>query len=343
MSELSYYPITFGCDPEFFFRKDGEVIGAEQILPRTGLEITGCASKIIIDGVQAELNPHPSACREVMGKFIGESFRVLREHMKTYARVGIDFTQTIKLSDGDFNRLSDDSKKFGCMPSKNAADGGKVGKINVNPETYRFRSAGGHLHIGDGGSHVVQAVLQDPVRLVRMMDILVGNTCVLIDRDPGNVERRKVYGRAGEFRTPPHGVEYRTLSNFWLRSYQLMSLVMGLARHAVIIVANNRDAEFVERVNMDEIYRAINTNNFSLALRNFKKIERLLLEITPETDEYPIHKEVIKDFRHFVKKGVGHWFKEDPCDHWADLDPGREPGFRDFLAETVRSQRTSDH
>ena len=64
--------------------------------------------------------------------------------------------------------------------------------------------------------------------------------------------------------------------------------------------------------------RTINTNDFKLALANFKKIEALLLGITP-TDrdgDYPITSENIHLFRHFVKKGLDHWFKEEPMEHW---------------------------
>lgn len=342
-SKLIYYPIMFGSDPEFFFRKDDEVVGADKILPRSGLVVRGTNSKIIIDGVQAELNPEPASCREVAGHFFSLSFQALKERMAQFERLKIDFSQTVKLSDEDFERLSDDSKKFGCMPSMNAGNKGKAGVITVNPATYRFRSAGGHIHIGntghDGAEEYLQvaAALEDPVRLVKMLDILLGNTCVLIDRSPGNIERRKVYGKAGEFRTPPHGIEYRTLSNFWLRSYQLMSFVFGMTRTAVIIVANDMDGKFLELVDMKDIQQAIDTNNFTLALSNFRKIEKLLFELvgTESYGSYPLRKDNIKEFRHFVKKGMDYWFKEDPMDHWTSLPRSGMVGFSEYLHDVV--------
>lgn len=342
MKKLRFHNITFGCDPEFFFRKDNEIVGAEKILPRSGLMTEEDTSKIIIDGVQAELNPGPTTCREVMARSIMYSFVAVRDVLKQHARTKIDFAQTIKLGDEDFEKLSDDSKKFGCMPSKNAYNGGMDGKITIDPTTHRYRSAGGHLHIGNGGSPFIRKVLNDATRVIQMMDILVGNTCVLIDRDPGNIERRKVYGRAGEFRIPPHGVEYRTLSNFWLRSYQLMSLVMGLARHAVIIVANDMDGKFVEKVNMEDIAKAINTNDFALALRNFKRILPLLMEITPITEDYPINPGNINHFKYFVKKGLDHWFKEDPLEHWCDFSH-ESLGFCDFSHLIVGAEMRNDN
>ena len=83
---------------------------------------------------------------------------------------------------------------------------------------------------------VQKALHEDPLLAVKILDIVVGNTCVIMDRAPSQVERRKVYGRAGEYRLPAHGIEYRTLSNFWLRSYQLTHLVFSLARFAINIL-----------------------------------------------------------------------------------------------------------
>lgn len=338
--QLQFFSIVFGCDPEFFFRKGKEIVGAEIVLPKDGLYDGNetYPNKIIIDGVQAELNPQPNTCRESLGFNIADSFKALKNHLQNFKGIGIDFSQTIQLSDEDFDKLSDGSKKFGCMPSKNSYNGGRDGRIRVNPANYRYRSAGGHIHIG-GREFLPKGIFDNPIRIVQMMDILVGNTMVLIDRDPGNIERRKVYGQAGEFRLPPHGVEYRTLSNFWLRSYQLMSLVMGLTRHAVGIVANDMDEEFLKLVDMKDIAQAINTNDFKLALSNFKKIENLLLEITP-TDrdgDYPLNADNIHLFRHFVKKGLDHWFKEEPMEHWVAHSEEAGYGFYDFLDITVRA------
>ena len=38
-------------------------------------------------------------------------------------------------------------------------------------------------------------------------------------------KRRELYGKAGAYRVKPYGVEYRVLSNFWLKSPALMQWV----------------------------------------------------------------------------------------------------------------------
>jgi len=353
MDKLKGVDIIFGCDPEFFFSREGKILGAEKVVPKEGFSsfggygTDGKPSKIIIDGVQAELNPSPSHCRANLANEISRCFRQLHDEIKNDKTLVVDFSPLVKVSKEEMDSLSEASKRFGCAPSNNFYDTtAKKSTIKVNPKIYRYRSAGGHIHLGvNQNDPKASSVLRDPKRITPLLDILVGNTCVLIDRDEGNIERRKVYGRAGETRSPAHGIEYRTLSNFWLRAYPLMSLAMGLARHAVAIVANSNDKNNYEKkllslVNMRSIRSAINRNSFDLAWRNFNKIEEFLMEITPGySDSYPVNPKNINKFRHFVKmvkkNGLEYWFKEDPLRHWIHLPEGHGCGFGDFLNGAV--------
>jgi hypothetical protein len=189
----------------------------------------------------------------------------------------------------------------------------------------------------------------NPKNLVPLLDILLGNTCVLIDRNEFAVERRKVYGRAGEYRTPKHGLEYRTLSNFWLINYQMMSFVFGMARFAYIITVN--DLVYPEKkygkyilslVDQEDVIEAINNNDFDLAYKNFKKVEDVIVELAgcQYTGRYPLNATTIKEFHHFVKKGLKYWFKNDPMQHWVK-HPDKEIvenryGWESFATNTVR-------
>ena len=343
--------ITFGCDPEIFLTKNGAVIGSERILPEEGIvydvqdntTVVGGepSGRIIIDGVQAELNPRPNTCRANLSKELRWCFAGLANKLATEG-VEINFSNTVEVAKEELDSLSERSRTFGCAPSFNAYNAKAV--IGVDPKEYRLRSAGGHLHLGTGSSTKFADLLKQKdgdKRLVRMFDIIVGNTCVLIDRADGNAERRKVYGRAGEYRLPSYGIEYRTLSNFWLQSYQLMSLAFGLARQAVAICAystpeNDYESAILALVNMDDIERAINTNDFELAYANFAKIRDTLIAMTPATgDEFPIHREIIGAFEHFIKRGSGYFFKQNPLQHWIELPDGHGTGWEAFLRTTV--------
>lgn len=343
--------VSFGCDPELFFRKNGKIIESSEVLPEEGLHQTrgdytvveNIGSKITIDGVQVELNPQPYHCRAYVGNEISRCFNKLRKEIDK--EVEIDFSQMIKLKPKELAAMSDRAKRFGCAPSYNAHKNGAKSKITVDPRVYGGRSAGGHIHIGSNSPRNTKLleVLNQPLRVVPMLDIIVGNTCVMIDRNPANKERRKHYGRAGEYRTPSFGIEYRTLSNFWLQSYQLMSLVMGLARLAVSIVEKSTDTDNYEKeirdvISMKQVEKAINNNDFNLAYSNFKKIEPILLGMIASYDNMmPFNNNTIRYFHHFISKPLNYWFPEKPLEHWMKLPEGHDNGWESWLNSKVKT------
>lgn len=354
---------TMGCDPEFFFKSEGKVVGAEKVIPANGLIVSG-ASKFIIDGVQAELNPCPSSCRALLGNEIRRCFNTLKSELdKSKGKITADFSRTVEISKENLDELQEDSKKFGCAPSKSIyqeVTGIKLDK--VDPSIYRTRAAGGHIHIGkDQGiirglntrpptivSGLTRALTTDYAKTVTMLDIICGNTSVLIDRDEGNIERRKLYGKAGEFRLPNHGLEYRTLSNYWLTSYPLMSFAFGMARLAVQLIADPKHSntffnEFTSKVKIANVHTAINGNDFDMAMDNFKAIEPLLAEVTVNNDEgsHPVNYSNLAEFHHFIevvrKDGLKYWFPQNPLTHWTTHGECHTGGFRDFLRITVKA------
>lgn len=348
-----------GCDPEFFFKFKGEIVGAEKFIPTKGLTAMqdsrgfgSTQSKFIIDGVQAELNPRPDQCRANLANEIAACFKTLYEELKKRGNdVTADFSRIVEISKENLMQLDEKSRMFGCAPSKTIYKTKAGVKIaDVDPTEYRVRAAGGHIHIGTvpfSGyeNRIERALTTDHKKTVAMLDLICGNTCVLVDRDPGNIERRKVYGKAGEFRLPAHGLEYRTLSNFWLTAYPLMSMAFGMARLAVQIVADpNHEMlinEFTNKVKAKNVRDAINNNDFDLAMDNFSKIENLILELCGTSGgAYPIDKINIKEFYYFISKiqsdGLGYWFKEDPLMHWVKLKEAHTGGFYDYLLCEVK-------
>ena len=348
-----------GCDPEFFFKVDGEVIGAEKILPKEGLAHTpnyeGKFSKFIIDGVQAELNPRPNHCRANLANEIRACFEILQKELDKNKKVSCDFSRSIQIPAKNLAELDENNQKFGCMPSKTIYEASGLKLADVDATKHLQRSAGGHIHISQNEHPSLRNKIKDaPEEVIKMLDIICGNTCVLVDRDEGNVIRRKLYGRAGEYRLPPHGIEYRTLSNFWLEAYPLMSLAFGLARLAVELIADEINGPkyykaFTEAVDHTDIQKAINENDFKLAYKNFKKIEPLLISVTTnETKEcydsghWPLKESIMPEFHYFIKtvntKGLKHFFKQDPMTHWTNLPEAHNGGFFDFLRRDVRAE-----
>lgn len=333
--------LLIGSDAEIFLNLGGKTIGSETVIPKEGLDCG--VGKVVRDGIQVELNPKAEFCRAYHNNNIAKCFKDLRKTLiENFPKVKVDFSPLVKVARKEFDSLSEESKQFGCKPSSNTYTG--ESKIKVNPKKYLKRTGSGHLHWGIYGIENRLAI-NSSEKLVPMFDAILANTCVLIDRDKNNAERRKNYGLAGEFRYHENErLEYRTLSNFWLKSYPLASMVMGLGRFAVHLVAqttktNNYIKAIQDAVPAKKIIKAINSNNFDLAYENFSKLEPIILEASGTLkDSYPITNATIKEFHYFIKKGIDYWFRSHPLTHWCDeyTEGHQTGGFEFFLQNAVR-------
>lgn len=325
--------ISFGCDPEGFFQKGGKIIGAEKVIPADGLT-TGYGRPVVLDGVQFELNPQPRYSVRDLAQNISGAFGLLKNHLKSVPEVTCCWKGVIEVEREELDSLSPKSRILGCAPSENVY-GHKP--FTIDPKTYPKRSAGGHLHLGVVGTNFFDYHTDERSRLVPLLDIFVGNTCVLLDRDPNAAERRQNYGRAGEHRKPTHGLEYRTLSNFWLKDYSLMSLVFSLAEIAIAtlnttILGQDLEQELVDTVkDIKPFVTAIDTNDFDLAWANLEKVRPFLARHLPETG-FQIAPTTINNLIRFAQGvrdgGLEKFFPADPIDHWTGTS---RVEFKDFL------------
>ena len=265
--------LVFGSDPELFFVKKGKVVPSSTVIPKDGLPVRD-SGRIIRDGFQVELNPGSSFCRQIAASEIARAMRVLRD-LEIRHKVEVSTEVGVVVDEETFKSIPLSERKFGCNPTEN------VYQEKLDRPTgarVRFRSGGGHIHIG-----LPQRFRGNEERigeLVKMFDILVGNSCVFFDQSPASTLRRKYYGRAGEYRMKPYGVEYRVPSNFWLQSYVLWSMVSGLCRQVVDLHYANFFNRLTKKVPLENVRKAINNNDKDLALENL----RLLAEFIKEHD-----------------------------------------------------------
>lgn len=342
--KINYLGLTFGADPEFFFQKKkivgkGPIVGAEKYIPSEGVAAT--SGKIIIDGVQAEINVNPDTCRQRFANNISRIMRRVQQEIKN-KRVEVNWDVTVNMTKTEMRSLSDKNKVFGCSPSLNA-----YGEEKTLPDAnvYLYRSAGGHIHIGNGGYERLGKLLDkgNLDEIVKVLDIIVGNTCVLVDRDAGNIERRKCYGRAGEYRAPKRnngqGLEYRVLSNFWLKNYKLMSMAFGLTRLALGFAESPKaKKELMAAVSEEDIRNAINNNDFALAKANYEKIKPLIVKYAQY--DHTLNATNLAAFDYFVNKGIKVYFRTDPLKHWSNtrFNALTDDGFERFLNKIKRTQ-----
>lgn len=94
-----------------------------------------------------------------------------------------------------------------------------------------LRTAGGHIHVSfEGGNELAEVV-----PAVKAMDAFLGLPSLFLDKDQ---RRRSLYGKAGCFRTKEyfpgvHGIEYRSLSNFWVGNKALTEWVYKATKEAM--------------------------------------------------------------------------------------------------------------
>lgn len=246
--------LSFGSDPELFFVKDGEVIPSTAVMDSD-------TSRVTRDGFQVELHPSSNHCRQVAGTNIAQCMHDVFDIARTKG-VELSFAVAHRISDAVWKRTNKETKRFGCNPTENVHE--KKQKRSTGMRE-KFRAGGGHIHVGN----LTSAEKADLPTIVKLFDIVVGNTLVLVDRDENNKERRKNYGRAGEYRPKPYGVEYRVPSNFWLRHYVLWSFVSGLIGNAMLHYRNGFAKDIISKFNMKDIRDAINNNDYDLAMKNF--------------------------------------------------------------------------
>jgi hypothetical protein len=128
---------------------------------------------------------------------------------------------------------------FGCEPDFDAWT--KRENKKPSPPHPFMRSAGGHVHV---------ETKQDQILTIRAMDLCLGVPSVLMDKGE---DRKKLYGKAGAFRPKEYGVEYRTLSNFWIFDEQLIRWVWRNTERALAMGDISHESE--------RILAAINGNS----------------------------------------------------------------------------------
>jgi hypothetical protein len=104
------------------------------------------------------------------------------------------------------------AQQFGCSPDFNAHQQGQpwptVKPESLATEDGAWRFAGGHVHLGlDRPAGMPDFVV------AAFADLFLGLPSVSLDQQG---QRRQLYGQAGRFRPTEWGIEYRTLSNFWI-------------------------------------------------------------------------------------------------------------------------------
>lgn len=269
--EIRYPGGTLGSDPEFFVEDEkGQIIPAFDFLGGKKAPNRVRENDIYWDGFQAEFTTNPKGCLAYHCDSIHNGLRGLHELAKVHSGKAKISAKTV------FDipaKLLKDSKKehveFGCNPSKNIY---KMEGLSLPGREVNYRSAGGHIHFGTGPMD--NARLE---RIIKAMDATIAVACVSLFASFDDPRRRRMYGLAGEYRTPAHGMEYRVLSNAWMFHPMIANVVVDSMRKAMGF--GDRDLMKHWKTDEAETIETINKCDYKNARKIMQKNKTLFLQI----------------------------------------------------------------
>lgn len=211
-------------------------------------------AQVFRDGYAVEFNAPPQGCRETLAKVIGEAMAIVQGRLLSEG-CALYSGSRARITLAELKDAPSDVLVFGCDPSINAYEQALM-RVELDASKHEWRYAGGHMHISkpmcyirgkysrDANEGASWMNNQDDVCLfVKMLDLYIGVplTCLF----PGNdtYERRKYYGKAGEFRVQNYGtsgeaevmgIEYRTPGPEIWNHPAVASMAFGVMR----LVAN---------------------------------------------------------------------------------------------------------
>lgn len=273
---------TIGTDPEFFIRqRGGKYVTAETMFPGTKEEphLMTSGAGLQTDNVAVEFaSPVANNGKELVDHLkntFHELFKMMPpEHV-------LDVAPSAEF---DADQLtSEQANLFGCSVSYNAWEL----RPNEPPDatTTRRRSIGGHIHVGakegEGNDFLFDAY--GKINTVCLMDAVHGIISVVLDHSEASIKRRELYGKAGDHRPTDYGVEYRTLSAFWMKSPNLVMLIESLTQDVLKLMREGKNKAFIESIGADVIQNTINTGDIKEAQ---KLLDTVILDVLSEESKY---------------------------------------------------------
>ena len=241
---------TIGSDVEFMLQRNGQLVSAIGIVPGSKEERYRIGKhEFYYDNVLAE-------CAIQYAKTKPEFVSNIRDCLSKFATL-VKPNTLILCGAANYpvaQLKHPDAKKIGCDPELCC-----YALIDIKPDEEAFakqtmRTAGGHIHIGHKTAKDQYGIYQ----IVRMLDLFLGVPSIFLDHDPTAKLRKKWYGKAGRFRRPPHGVEYRSLSNFWFNSPKMVELVYDICDFVLEYVEKGKDTNLwdidKEALDGDEVW-----------------------------------------------------------------------------------------
>lgn len=265
---MSRRNITIGTDPEFFLKQGEKYMSAIPHIKGSKHEPAKLPSGGTIqrDNVAVEFATVPA-------KDKGDFVHQIRESMKdALLMIPKDHILAVEPSaEFDEDQLDHpEAQEFGCDPDYNAW----TVEMNEKPwcGSSGFRSCGAHIHVGglnDDGTPIegLEFLLdfKGKIAMVKGMDLFHGTVSATLDNSEAAIRRRELYGKAGSHRPTEYGVEYRVLSNYWMKTPTLVMLMDSMTRDVAELVGSGNLEAILAEVGEHELQNIINDGDVEAA------------------------------------------------------------------------------
>lgn len=228
--------LLVGADPEVFVRAGGKFVSAHNMIAGTKHNPFPVQNGAVqVDGMALEFNIKPAKNAYDFKYNINTVKQQLMSMIPSDHVLSVSATADF---DPDYmEKQPEDAKKLGCEPDFNAY----ARQINPSPEQHpTMRVAGGHVHLGWGEGFEPFSISHFDAccTVVKQLDFWLGLPSLILDHD---IKRKEMYGKAGAFRPKPYGVEYRTLSNFWIENDDLIEFVFNNTQSGFRLLSEGTD------------------------------------------------------------------------------------------------------
>lgn len=294
------YFFQTGTDPEFFaLGKEGAVIPAFNFLPSVKERVS---NEPFWDGFQAEINPAAVSCLQSLADYIRSNLASLNSALQKHSPgAKLVAKSVVDVNAGLLQTLPDEFVELGCSPSMNIYPDVEAIKVD-DPRQLLYRSAGCHIHFGTGRPE------EDALKQgIKCLDAVAAVAMVSLFRDMEDPRRRVLYGRAGEYRLPVHGVEYRTPPAEVMSHPVLYHLCFDLMRQAYCLGAlmKMRDEW---KASDEEVRAVVDSCDVKGAEKILKRNKKLLLALYSGVTGSENAK---KNFETLVFTGAKNWLPLD--------------------------------
>lgn len=268
--------IALGSDPEFFLidKETGLPVSSEGLIGGSKDEPLSLSDKghyAQEDNVMVEINIPPCRDENRFVNEINECINLVKQKINN--NLDIFINPSLEFDEKQLSTIQ--ACTVGCDPDYNVYKRMENTAILLNSN---MRYAGGHIHVS-----YENPTIENTERIVKMMDLFLGVPSVIMDKDD---IRKSIYGTAGRFRIKKYGLEYRTLSNYWIKNETLIKWVFN----QTLLAVSNADEENFKKYEKlsEEVVNIINNNDKKLANKlclnlNINILQNDIIQVFKET------------------------------------------------------------